>query len=398
MPSLTNKTILILSPQSWGNMFVSKHHYAIELARRGNTIYFLNPPDQVKVARTKPIEIKASGIHPNLYLIEHALSFPYQLKFRAMPVFHWFMKFHIQKILKEIGNSIDIVWSFDLGNLYPLTYFRNSFKIFHPVDEPLTAQAINAAAGADIIFSVTTEILEKYHLFPASKHFINHGVTEGFMVKEIREETGDPVRIGFSGNLLRNDIDRETLLKIVSENKNCVFEFWGSYTQAQGNIGGVEDQSVKQFIQSLKSQPHVILHGAIPSSALASELKRMDAFLICYDVQKDQSKGTNYHKIMEYLATGKVVISNNVTTYKDKPSLVQMIDNREDNHSLPDLFREIITQLHLYNNKNEAEKRRDFALKNTYSKQLEMIDLLINNGAVNKLSFEKNMKTTEENK
>ena len=46
MDSLRNKTILIISPQAWGKMFLSKHHYAIELAKRGNAVYFLNPPGE----------------------------------------------------------------------------------------------------------------------------------------------------------------------------------------------------------------------------------------------------------------------------------------------------------------------------------------------------------------
>ena len=29
---------------------------------------------------------------------------------------------------------------------------------------------------------------------------------------------------------------------------------------------------------------------------------RRDAFLICYDVDKDQSKGTNYHKTLEFIS------------------------------------------------------------------------------------------------
>lgn len=385
MVSLSNKTILILSPQSWGNMFVSKHHYAIELAKSGNTVYFLNPPDQVKVNRNKSIEIKASGIHTDLYLVEHRLSFSYQLKFRAMPVFHWFMRFHIQKLLKEIGKDIDIVWSFDLGNLYPLNYFGNRFKIFHPVDEPQTKHAIKAAKGADIIFSVTTEILEKYRSFPVNRHFINHGVTENFIVNELQTTVGNPVRIGFSGNLLRNDIDRKTLLAIITKNQDCVFEFWGSYKQAQGNVGGVEDESMKQFIRSLQAQSNVVLHGAIPSSSLAAELKRMDAFLICYDVQKDQSKGTNYHKIMEYLATGKVIISNNVTTYDNQEWLVRMVKERTNNDLLPDLFHETVSRLAIYNNEELMRKRKDYALNNTYHRQLEVIDLFIHRSTTTSL-------------
>ena len=227
VPGLTGKTILILSPQAWGKMFVSKHHYAIGLAKRGNTVYFLNPPDQEETERKQEeterkeaIEITSSQIDPHLFLIEHRLFFPYRLKFRALPLFHWLMKFHVSHLLKKINRPVDIVWSFDLGNLYPLHFFgKQPYKIFHPVDEPLHAPAIEAARGAEIIFSVTKEILEKYNQFKVPRHFINHGVSDEFLIADKPENSaGVSTRIGFSGNLLRPDIDRNTLLTIVKEN------------------------------------------------------------------------------------------------------------------------------------------------------------------------------------
>jgi hypothetical protein len=253
MLDLKTKTILILSPQAWGKMFVSKHHYAVELAKRGNKVFFLNPPDQAKIDRAEPIEIKSSGFHSDLYLVEHKLSFPYRLKFRALPIFHWLMKFHLKRLLKRIGEPVDIIWSFDLGNLYPLPYFeKQSYKIFHPVDEPLYPPAIRAAKGANIIFAVTNEILQKYSHYNIPKHFINHGVTENFLAETISEKSNDPIRIGFSGNMLRNDIDRDILLQIVQENQRCIFEFWGSYTTEQANIGGQDDVPTKKFLRSSK--------------------------------------------------------------------------------------------------------------------------------------------------
>ena len=380
MPNLRNKTILIVSPQSWGKMFVSKHHYAIELAKRGNTVFFLNPPDQVKLKREEPIVIVSSGVQENLFLIEHALFFPYVLKFRALPLFHWLMKFQTKRILKKIDKSIDIVWSFDIGNLYPLKYFGSKpFRIFHPVDEPLRKPAIDAAKGAQVIFSVAHEILEKYKEFKVPRHFINHGVAEEFIPdKNNAYYKNDPLRIGFSGNLLRPDIDRGIVLKIIQENENCIFEFWGSYHLEQTNIGGAEDVKTKEFINTLKKRSNVVLHGVVTSHALAKAIKSMDAFLICYDVKLDQSKGTNYHKVMEYLSTGRVIISNNITTYKNQQELVCMIDDREHNTVLPKLFYEIIHNLTSYNSQKLLDLRIDFARENTYEMQLDRIENIIN--------------------
>lgn len=163
MSALRNKTILILSPQSWGTMLVSKHHYAVELAKRGNKVFFLNPPQRALEA---PILVEQVKEVSELYIIRHKLTFPYRLKYYTMTAFHWLMKRHIKNILKEIAIPIDIIWSFDLGNLYPFRLFAdNAIKIFHPVDEPLNKVAIDSGKGADVILSVTNEILSKYKVY-----------------------------------------------------------------------------------------------------------------------------------------------------------------------------------------------------------------------------------------
>ena len=68
----------------------------------------------------------------------------------------------------------------------------------------------------------------------------------------------------------------------------------------------------------MESSENVFLYGVIKSNLIFKFISDMDLFLICYDIKKDQSKGTNYHKIMEYLSTGKVVVSNNVSAYSER--------------------------------------------------------------------------------
>jgi glycosyltransferase involved in cell wall biosynthesis len=382
MPALKNKTILILSPQSWGKMFVSKHHYAVELARYGNTVYFLNPPEQEKNKRSG-IDIESTALHPDLYIIHHRLSFPYNLKFRFMPLFHFLMKRHIKKILQAMEHKPDIIWSFDLGNLYPFRFFpEKAIKIFHPVDEPLNKTALQSARGAQFIFSVTREILEKYSAFSVPKHFINHGVSEVFLKQHsFKRPAGDPVRVGFSGNFLRPDIDRPVLLQIITENSEIIFECWGSYEVSQSNIAGSDDKDTREFIASLKAATNVILHGPVSSERLAEEMQQMDVFLICYDILKDQSGGTNYHKVMEYLSNGKVIISNNITTYKDENGLIEMVSERDSNYAMPKLFGNVVNNLNYYNNAVHIAKRISFARQNLYLRQIERIELFIINSS-----------------
>ena len=372
---LTNKTILVISPQAWGQMYLSKHHYALTLAQRGNTVYFLNPPKQGNYGSKE--QVKIVSLKENLYIIEHTIGFPYNLRFHALPLFHWFMKFHVRRILTKISKPLDIVWSFDQLNMYSFRFFdKSTLKIFQPVDEPGDKKALKSANGADIILSVTKEILSRYSHLNIPQHLVNHGINEDFLSTQLNTPAHQQIHVGFSGNLLRDDIDRETFLQIVRENQLIVFECWGCYKDHQSNIGGQESSPSRKFIESLKKYG-VILHGPVSSIELAKELNRMDAFLICYDVNKDPSKGTNYHKVMEYLSTGKIVISSNITRYEDNPELVLMVKERDNNKSLPALFRTVIQNLDFFNNQSLQEYRREFAKQNTYTRQVEKIEHIL---------------------
>jgi len=372
---IVDKTILIISQDDWGTMMISKHHYAIELAKKGNRVYYNNGPDQRKILKKGEIRIKESGIE-NLYLVHHRFIFPYIIKFHNRPLFNFFVKRHIARIIRAIGVKPDMVWSFDLSDTIPLRYFpKDCLKLYMPVDEPVNQTAIDSAKGADVIVSVTNEILEKYKRYQVNRHFINHGVSDIFLDKNIPLKEGSEIRVGMSGNFLRPDIDRKTILEIIQQNPTVVFELWGGISVKDTNLANEsnEDNSTLEFIQSLESSPNVICHGPVSTAELAKGLNRMDAFLICYDIKKDQSKGTNYHKIMEYLSTGKVIISNNVTTYENTEGLIEMCKSRISNDELPALVKKILLDIEFYNSFQKQMQRRNFAVAHSYKKQIEKI-------------------------
>ncbi len=380
---LTNKVILVLSPQAWGNMMLAKHHYALELAKRGNKVYFLNPPDNHHLSmrnRNRRITIEKFENHPNLFLINQQLFFPYILKFHSRSIYNILIRKQIRDILHVIGQKIDIVWSFDIGNLFPLRLFdKKIFKVFHPVDEPADRIGIIAGAEANILFSVTKEILEKYQSSGIPSYFVNHGLAEEFLTRQphVISDNGR-INIGMSGNLLRTDLDRPILIQIIRENPDAQFHFFGSYEAKDSNIGAGVDPATREFIVQLKAFKNVILHGVLETKDLSENLAKMDALLICYDIQKDQSRGTNYHKVMEYLSTGKVIISNNITTYREEPNLVSMVTERTTNDQLPILFKKIIGDLPANNAENLMEYRIVYAQDNQYQHQLDKMERLIN--------------------
>ena len=140
-------------------MKLAKHHYAIELAKLGNEVYFLNPPDNDQWSLgSKRIKIKPESEHPGLFIIDQQLYFPYKLKFHSRGIYNLLIKKQIRDILRAIHKPIDVIWSFDIGNLFPLSFFdKKIFKVFHPVDEPSDSYAISAALGSNVVLGGTSD-------------------------------------------------------------------------------------------------------------------------------------------------------------------------------------------------------------------------------------------------
>jgi hypothetical protein len=344
----TKMRVLVISPQHWGTMRVTKHHYAIELAKLGHEVYFLEPlSPNWKIGATSfiPKEVE----YPDLKVLSHTILAPYNLKFHAKGFFDLFMKRHIQKMEKRMG-SFDLVWSFDLTGAIPLKYFKANRKIFFAADWPPNKDAVDAAESADLVVSVAQEILDQYPN-KYKKLLVSHGVAQCFIDagKIPFAKSDEQFRIGMSGNFLRPDIDRPVLLDIIATFPDILFECFGAYESKNSNLGGSNDTDTTAFIEALKKAPNVILHGMVSPEKLALELRRMDAFLICYDVEKDQSKGTNYHKVSEYLVYGRSIVSNYVSAYDFEGSGVVMTRSNKQlisilKHSISQSCREEIRE------------------------------------------------------
>jgi hypothetical protein len=218
--------------------------------------------------------------------------------------------------------------------------------------------------------------LEKYRDYDVPRHFIDHGLADEFIGISAVSKKDDLLHIGYSGNLLRHDIDREVLLQIIRGNPGIIFEFWGACLPESSNVGGGSDSTTISFIQELKNNSNVVLHGAVSFWLLPDAFSRMDGFLICYDMNAQYPIGPNYHKIMEFLSTGKVVISSYVRDYEFKPDLIEMV-RIGDNCTLPDIFSNIIKRISEFNSPARLKLRQDFAYDHTYEKQIDRIESLL---------------------
>ncbi|MBL7698722.1 MAG: hypothetical protein JNK79_11205 [Chitinophagaceae bacterium] len=373
-----DKVIFIISYENWGAMRMSKHHYAIELGKAGNKVYFINHPDKRYELRRGEVRVLETDAI-NVFEVKHRLFYPYFLKFKANWLYNLTISWHIRKIIKAVGFYPEIVWSFDTGNTIPLRYFpKSELRILMPVDGPFGHKhEMRAVKGADVIISVTERILSVFKKFPIPGLLVNHGVAQVFLDDHVNGVANDKIRIGYSGSLVRNDLDTKCFLHLVKSHPDKIFEFWGENDFRKSNMHLPQDVSREtlKFLETLKSMPNVVMHGPVSSETLALGLKKMDCLFLCYSIKNDQ----NHHKVLEYLGTGKAIVSNHLSSYKDAASdLLVMAQSTDNNDAFPKLFDAVVKDLGFYNSKDKQEVRKKYARQFSYAENIRRIETFVN--------------------
>ena len=369
VPTQLMKTIVILSPDTWGRMMLSKMHFAKELAKEGNQAFFINPP------RKNLSDGKAKKIENNLTVIslkEHPLRIFAREKCR--PLYRWIERKFIREILRATGH-IDELWCFNAFFISDLKFFGADKTLLFVYDLYVPENLHKAALQADGIVSIAQEILNEFKETGKPQLLIHHGLSPAF---QKMAESGfttfvrrGKIKVGYTGNLMRQGIDREIFRKIISTHPDLEFHFWGATEVAENNLmTNTPSGDVTEFINFLRLQKNVFLHGVKDPEKLAKEMRGMDAFLFLYNVKQDINAGYNSHKLMEYLATGKTVFSPYVSRFAETGLMV--MDTKEGT-DFESFFDRQLPILEKYNQTALQQKRISFALDNTYRKQVERI-------------------------
>lgn len=374
---LQKKNILIISPQPFEGLFVSKQHYAIELAKQGNKIFFLEP---ARSSGKAFIEKRPAAAFPAITIITYKPFFNLDIRFHARKLFDWLMRRQVKRILKAIGEPIDILWSFETNLYSNMHWFNARCNIFHVVDPVMSQYQRNVGKSADVILGVSEKILKSFSTSPAPRYFINHGISRSYaslassLLENVNGRVANgPIRIGYIGNLLRGPVNYPAIQKIVEQHTNMQFHFWGN-----DQVNNDTPEKAAAFISFMKKQDHVFLHGMKKPEELVQGLKEMDAFLLAYVFIEGESDRSNAHKILEYLCTGKVVISSFVETYRHSEPMICMTPDDNDSE-LPKLFNKVVNRLDYYNSRELQKQRINLALSNEYTLHISNIENIIKN-------------------
>jgi hypothetical protein len=354
--NLSDKNILLISPEPWGHIFVSKHHYATHLAEKGNSVYFLNPPG-VKYS-CKRTEYKS--VHSVQYrgFIKALRFFP-----RAFQRQIFIRK--LKKIEKLCKANFDIIWSFDNSVFFDFSALQSRvFCISHIVDLNQDFQFEISTKTANFCLATSEFIVEKQKKYNPFSFNIGHGynrVTDHVFTFKLKGKKN--INCSYAGNLDIKYIDWDLIEILLNDFPHIDFHFAGQWNS-------------KSKFKHITNRPNFNFYGKIPSNDLPSFFEAIDVLILVYQYHKYPEQLANPHKMMEYLGSGKAIVSTWTEEYGNlsEEGLIKMAKNQKEFISA---FSQVEKNLEYWNNDEKKNLRRKFASQNTYENQINRIEKII---------------------
>lgn len=363
--SLASKNILIISPEAWGTNHVSKHHYARCLAHKENQVYFLNPPS----GKRNIIETER-----NLWVINYRENLK-GLHYMPTRISGLLIKYKISSLEKKLNIKFDIIWNFDTSRFFNLQYLENKMRIAHIVDWSENFNRDQLCLTCDLCFC-TSDLLRNEMIKSNQNTFnLGHGynLSDYSLTAEEKKVFSNnfKTKVGYIGNLSLKYIDWEIVTELIIKNPNTGFFFIGP--EGNSNLG--KSIQINKFLYKIKNLNNVFFLGEKASHKIPAYLLEFDILMLIYQADKYKEQLANPHKMLEYLGSGKVIISSWTEEYKDKEEIIEMV---RDNAELIDRFADICKNLKHYNSQHLKNMRKKYARENSYPIKIQLIEKYLN--------------------
>lgn len=350
---LEGKNILIISNEPWGDVWYSKHNWANALSRK-NTVYFINPPESwsFKSLFSKKVDIKKE--QSNLFSITYRNKIPLS---RFKFLFNWNEKIIsriLRKELKKISVNNPLFWTFDPYRLISPQLLTNYKKIYFIVDKYQIPNEFTLIDNSDCLISISQDIIKN----KKRDHLI---ISHGIGASEFKAIESTDLEITeyalYIGNI-DHRLDYQFLERLFTQFPNEKFVFLG-------NIRNQEDESFKKIFIEHKFA-NVIYHEAVHFSKLKNYIAESK---ICLAPMKLEVHGNNinHHKLLQYLALGKPVLSAQFSDYQKSDILYTYSNSDEGVKKMKELTSESFLP-------EFKQKRIDYAKQFSYDSLIEKIE------------------------
>lgn len=329
---LTGKHVLLLSPEPWDNLPLSKHDLAHTLVQRGNSVCFWGPPEH------RLMRVNVEGQWP----LQHVNYGHWLRGVNRLP--KWLHMRYYERMVRKLealtGRGFDVIWCFDISRMQ---WFPEhpALKVLHLADHDILDDhpGIGLARTADVIFTVTGALRDAMlQMMPSAQvHNVGHAVAEEWLAG--RWNAPDPdarIQVAYAGHLETDYIDWEVLHKVILDHPTVLFHFYGPF-----------DRNFPAFkLREVLDRPNVRLYGRVDRARLIPALRGAHLLLLCYRPDKYGPFVANSHKLLEYLATGNPVVCSRTEEYLGHDELMLMADRRWEFPALFDRALERMRELH----------------------------------------------------
>jgi glycosyltransferase involved in cell wall biosynthesis len=269
---------------------------------------------------------------------------------------------------KAVSQQITAVWLFENSRFFDMRFAGDRLKIYHQVDLNQNFNPHTAARTADICFC-TTDIIRSQLLQSQEKVFkIHHGLA---MVDDCSRHTLTPeqnshyarypVNAVYVGNLEMRYLDVCLLRQVVESFPRIGFHLVGGY-DPHGELH-----------ETLRSVTNVNFWGKVDYRLIPNILEKADVLLVTYREEHHRDQASP-HKFMEYLHSGKVIVSTYSEEYRNLQELVQMVDRNND---FLEAFSVVVNDLDFFNSDEFQQRRITFSQGKSYENQIRLIEKTI---------------------
>ncbi|MEM8939089.1 MAG: glycosyltransferase [Bacteroidota bacterium] len=259
-----------------------------------------------------------------------------------------------RKLQQVARVKFGIIWSFDNSVFYDFDSLPNRlFKISHSMDLSQSFQMARSSRSADVCFGVTPEIVERQRKRNKHSYLITHGVTLHLPIEKIILPGTNKKKVLYFGNLAMPHLNWDLLKKATERFLAVDFILVGSN---------------HAFAHKIHTR-NLHLVNSVSSKCLPGYMAACDVLILFYKKQYHNSYAMP-HKMLEYLSSGKPIVSNEFSGYKEMTDLIYQADTQVE--WIQNLERALDKD-----DPRKSEQRKSFALANTYKTKLHEIQQII---------------------
>jgi glycosyltransferase involved in cell wall biosynthesis len=353
------KRILVISPEAWEGLHMSKHHLALGLAAQGHDVVFLDPPDAdakgIQVGRKQEIQVVT---------YRHWLRGANQLP-KALHM--WYYRNLLQKIAQRTGGAFDLIWNFDTSRMQ---WFPKGmgYRLLHLADYNILHQGMGLVRTADLVIA-TGQVVKDHveQVTGVTVHHVGHALDERWLANNgsLHLRTRErPRNVAYAGQLAMHYHDWEGWLELAEHYPSLTFTFIGPW-----------DPHLKEpAFHALRRLANVQFTGLKSKDELIPLLRAADILFFGFRSATLAKERANPHKILEYLSTGNVIVGSYTMEYVHGPALMCMAPQGAP---LLATFRDAVERFAELNTPELRRMRIAFAEERSMTALLERISKLM---------------------